>query len=100
MRPEAREGPPGAARLREGAGLAVREKDGKVVVDDLVFNGAAQQAGMDFDWEIQSLDVPVEQVDKEWVYIPALLLLGLVALLQRRRQSGAAVPITAGKQAS
>ncbi len=79
----------GAARLREGAGLMVREKDGRIVVDDLVFNGRAQQAGMDFGWEIQSLEVPVEQVDKRWVYVPALLLLGFVVVLQRRRQSGA-----------
>ena len=86
----------GAARLRDGAGLMVREKEGRVVVDDLVFNGPAQQSGMDFGWEIQTLDAPMEQIDKHWVYIPALLVLGLVVLLQRRRQSGA-VGAAAGK---
>ena len=74
----------------------VLEKEGRVVVDDLVFNGPAQQAGMDFGWEIQTLDAPMEQIDKHWVYIPALLVLGLVVLLQRRRQSGAVVA-AAGK---
>ena len=36
---------------------------------------------------IASVKAPEDQMAKEWVFIPALILLGLIAMLQRARMS-------------
>ena len=68
------------------AGLELREEDGKVLVDYVEFGGAAQAAGLDLDWEILALETPNEErPPKQIFWIPALLLLALVARRQLRR---------------
>jgi hypothetical protein len=80
-------GPPaaGADRLSH-AGIEVRLEDGKVLVDNLVFGSPAEQAGLDFDWQIVRIEVEAERPPKQLMFIPALLLLGLVMLAQRGRR--------------
>ena len=81
----------GAERLAE-AGVEVREEGGKVYVDNLVFGSAAEQAGLDFDWEIIEIETEAQRPDKQWMYIPALLVLAGIGRLQtgRRRRADAA----------
>ena len=81
-------GPPGegAARLQKSAGLELRIEDGKTIVDNVEFGGFAEQQKIDLDWEVRKVLVPAERMPKEVFYIPALLLLAGVVLLQRRRQ--------------
>jgi TRAP transporter 4TM/12TM fusion protein len=81
----------GAERLAE-AGVEVREESGKVYVDNLVFGSAAEQAGLDFDWEIVEIETEAQRPDKQWMYIPALLVLAGVGRLQtgRRKRANAA----------
>ncbi|NRB36655.1 MAG: TRAP transporter permease, partial [Rhodobacteraceae bacterium] len=80
-------GPDGATRLMEGAGVEFRtEDDGKIYTDFLAFGGPAEQLGIDFDWEVVELEVAAQRPPKELFYIPALLLVGLVVLFQRRRK--------------
>ena len=74
----------GEARLSE-AGLEVRTEDGKVFADNVMFGSAAQDVGIDFDWEILQLEVAADRPPKQLMFIPALLLLGLIAWSQRRR---------------
>ncbi|MDJ0739439.1 MAG: TRAP transporter permease [Gammaproteobacteria bacterium] len=74
----------GEARLRD-AGLEVRVDDGKVFADNVMFGSAAQDVGIDFDWEIVTLQTAAERPPKHLMFIPALLLLAGVAWLQRRR---------------
>jgi len=83
---------PGAERLAHG-GIEVREQDGKTLVDNIIFGSAAEQAGVDFDWEILDIQMDAHQPPKQLIFIPALALLGIIVLLQRRRraQSAAAV---------
>ena len=61
------------------------ERDGQVIVDMLTFGGAAEGMGIDFYWTVTRLEVEADSLPKELFYIPALLLLGLIALIQRRR---------------
>ncbi len=75
----------GAERLGE-AGIEVRVEDGRVFVDNLVFGSPAELAGLDFDWEITGIQVEAERPPKQLMFIPALLLLGLVVALQRGRR--------------
>ncbi|GAA6192034.1 C4-dicarboxylate ABC transporter [Phaeobacter gallaeciensis] len=79
-------GEDGAGRLLNGAGIELREEDGKFFIDNLEFGGAAEQLGIDFDWEIVELDIKAERIRKEVFYIPAFLLLGFVYLIQMRRK--------------
>jgi hypothetical protein len=52
----------------------------------VAFNSLAQKAGIDFDWEILSLQIPTDRPAKQWMYFPALALLGLVVIRQRQRR--------------
>ncbi|PRY20961.1 TRAP transporter 4TM/12TM fusion protein [Aliiruegeria haliotis] len=79
-------GPDGATRLMDSAGIEFREEDGKTFVDNLGFGGPAEQLKIDFDWEVVEIEVPADRPPQEIFYIPALLLLGGVAFLQRRRK--------------
>jgi TRAP transporter 4TM/12TM fusion protein len=79
-------GADGATRLNLNAGLSFREVDGKIFVDFLQFGGPAEQLGIDFDWEVVELEVAADRPPKELFYIPALLLLLLVYMLQMRRK--------------
>ncbi|MFD2206708.1 TRAP transporter permease [Kiloniella antarctica] len=75
----------GEERL-EAYGLEVIEQDGNYIVDGVGFDTMAEKAGFDFDQVIASVGVPADRPAKELFYIPALLLLGLIVMLQRRRR--------------
>ncbi|MAL29717.1 MAG: C4-dicarboxylate ABC transporter [Thalassospira sp.] len=68
------------------AGIAVRNEDGKVFIDDLVFGGPAEKAGLDFDFEITAIKIEADRMPKEVFFIPAFILLGGIIVLQRRRR--------------
>ncbi len=89
--------PTGAERL-EAFGLEVLEEDGKIIVDGATFDSKAQKAGFDFDQVISKLLVPAQQPWKQLFFIPALLLLGFIYMLQRRRRETATAPATQGAQ--
>ena len=76
----------GAERLERSAGLTLREDAGKVLVDTVVFGGAAEKAKVDFDWEVMHVDLEAERLPKEVFWIPALGLLCIIILVQRRRR--------------
>jgi hypothetical protein len=52
----------------------------------LFFGGFAEKNKIDFDWEITKLEIPANRLPKEIFYIPAMLLLGGVLLIQNRRR--------------
>jgi hypothetical protein len=66
-------------------GIETVERDGKIIIDNVAFDSAAQKAGLDWDQEIVEVLAPQWQPTKYLMYIPALLLLALVVWMQRRR---------------
>ena len=78
----------GEARLADNAGIVTRQEEGKVLIDQIVFGTPAEGAGLDFDWEITAVQTAAQRMPKETFYLPALVLLGLIVLLQRRRRDG------------
>jgi len=80
---------PGAERLK-AAGLVFRIEGGKVRTELPEHGSAAARAGIDFDWTITDIELPADQPARRWMFIPALVLLGLVALIQRRRHLASA----------
>ena len=81
----------GEARLIDNAGLGIRQEDGRVLIDQISFGSPAEQAKLDFDWEITAIVVPAERMPKQLFYLPAFILLALLFFLQRRRQTTVAV---------
>jgi TRAP transporter 4TM/12TM fusion protein len=79
------EGSSAAARL-EAVGLELLIEDDVVIIDNAAFDSAAQAAGLDFDQKIIKVLKPVDQPPRELLYLPALILLGFIILLQRRRR--------------
>ena len=75
----------GEDRLFE-AGLVLIEDAGKIIVDNVVFGSTAERQKIDFDYEVVSVEVETDRPVKQWFYIPALLALGFVIFLQRRRR--------------
>jgi len=84
----------GEDRLLE-AGLELVINDGKTIVDNIVFGSSAEKQKIDFDFEIVSVEVKTDRPVKQWFYLPALLLLGLIVILQRGRRE----PVTDAKTA-
>ncbi len=78
-------GDDGSQRLAD-AGLEVRIEGQKVFADNVAFGSAAQNVGFDFDWEIVNLQLEAERPPKQLMFIPAILLLALIAWSQRRRR--------------
>ena len=80
----------GAARV-DAFGLLLLEEDGLVKLDEPMFGSPVSSNLESFDFyaddavRIATIQAPSSQPPKELIFIPALLLLGLVALLQRRR---------------
>ncbi|MCO4841675.1 MAG: TRAP transporter permease [Yoonia sp.] len=83
---EIQEGATGEERL-ENAGLAFRNDGDAMFIDDVGYDSAASQAGLDWDQEVLRVLRPVGQPSKYLMFIPALLLLGLVVFLQRGRNA-------------
>jgi TRAP transporter 4TM/12TM fusion protein len=75
----------GEDRLLE-AGLEIRFEEGQAFVDNVVFGTTAERQKIDFDYEIASVQMKSDRPPKQLFYIPALLFLGLIVMLQRRRQ--------------
>jgi TRAP transporter 4TM/12TM fusion protein len=82
-----------AARLAE-AGLELSENSGKMVVDYVSFGSPAEDAGVSFGWTIDSVQVQNERPPKELMFIPALILLGVVAYGQLRRRTPEEASVT------
>jgi TRAP transporter 4TM/12TM fusion protein len=75
---------PGAQRL-QAVGLAVGELDGKTVIEDVRFRSVAAKHGLDLDYVIEAVELPAARPAKEWFFLPALAILGLVVAAQLAR---------------
>jgi TRAP transporter 4TM/12TM fusion protein len=76
---------PGIERLND-IGFEIRNEDGKVLVDNVVFSSNAEKMGIDFDQEIVEIQIPSERMPKQIMFLPALALLALIYILQRKRR--------------
>lgn len=80
-------GAPGDARTRlASAGLTVMNDGDALMVMGVRFGSVGEKLGVEQGFRITSLEVPADRPRKEWFYLPALLLLGLVVVLQRARR--------------
>jgi TRAP transporter 4TM/12TM fusion protein len=78
------EGETGQDRLF-ASGLEYLINGDEVVVDNVTFGSPAAEAGFDWDQKVEQVRKPAPQPSKYWMFIPGLILLGFVVMLQRGR---------------
>ena len=79
---------PGTERLSR-IGLTLMTLGDDVQVGAVKFGSQAEKLGLEQGFKITTVEVPADRPAKEWMFLPALALLGLVVALQRRRQKKA-----------
>ena len=77
-------------RRLDSAGIKVMKMGDAVQVMSVKFGSRAEKLGIEQGFTISAIEVPSDRPDKEWMYLPALAVLGLVIFAQRRRQAKAA----------
>jgi hypothetical protein len=75
---------PGSERLTR-AGLGTMTLGDQVSVSFVAFGSDADRLGIESGWQITGVLVPAERPAPEWFYLPALVILGSIVWLQRRR---------------
>lgn len=69
------------------AGMELRPDGDRMQIEFVNFGSPADKAGIEFGWTIDAIQVPLDRPPRELMFIPALLLLGLVAFGQLRRKA-------------
>lgn len=90
MLPLGKQAAEGTERLAN-LGMSLRFEDQATLVDETQILGPAEKAGLFMDNQILRVGVPQEQPAREWPYIPAFLLLGLIAWIQIQRSKAQAI---------
>ena len=81
-------GAPGDVKSRlSTSGLSVMADGDALMVVGVKFGSQAEKLGIEQSFRITSLEVPADRPAKEWMYLPAFVLMGLVVWLQRRRRA-------------
>lgn len=84
-------GAPGDAKTRlASAGLTVMPDGDTLMVVGVKFGSTAEKLGIEQSFHITSVEVPADRPAKEWLFLPAFAVLGLIVFLQRRRAKTAA----------
>lgn len=68
-----------------GLDYQINERD-EVILGLPMFGSAAETAGLDWGWQIESVQIPLDRPEKQWVFVPVLVLLAGIAKLQMRRR--------------
>ncbi|MCU0774027.1 MAG: TRAP transporter permease [Ideonella sp.] len=76
---------PARDRLRR-LGLTVMTLGDEVQVGSVAFGSQAEKLGLEQGFKIVTIEMPADRPAKEWMYLPALLLLALVVASQRARK--------------
>jgi hypothetical protein len=81
-------GEPGTARERLASmGLMVMAFGDQVQVATVRFGSPAEKLGLEQGFNIKHIEVPNPgRPDKEWIFIPTLMLLAMVWFMQRTRR--------------
>ena len=80
-------GEPGDVKSRLGtSGLSVMADGDTLMVVGVKFGSQAEKLGIEQSFHITSMEVAADRPAKEWLFVPAFVLLGLVVWLQRRRR--------------
>jgi TRAP transporter 4TM/12TM fusion protein len=68
------------------AGIETRIANEKVYIDNVVFDSPAKKMELDFNWEIIRIELENARPTKQWMFIPAILLLIFIGYIQLNRR--------------
>ena len=89
-------GDPGSGHERlDRNGVSFIVAGNTVKMGQIKFCSYAKRIGLEAGFEVKALLLPADRPSPHWIYVPALAMLGLVMLLQRRRREGDTMPRTA-----
>ena len=75
------------------SGLTISSTASAVSVLSVSLKGQAEKAGFERGFTVTGVEVLADRPAKEWLYVPALLLLAAILLLQRARREEPVVPV-------
>ena len=77
-----------ARKRLDAIGLKVMPAPGSENLQVLAvgFGSQAEKLGIEQGFDITAIELPSDRPAKEWMFLPALILLGAVVMIQRRRQ--------------
>lgn len=91
-------GAPAPARERlSNAGVSVIAQGEELLISGVRFGSPAEKLGMEQGFRIVSAEMPADRPRKEWMFLPALLLLVIVMGLQRLRRPAKKSAVAQGK---
>jgi hypothetical protein len=79
-----------APKRLAGAGLTVMAVPEGVQIAAVGLHSKAEKAGLEQGFMVTGIETSLPRPSQEWIFVPAMLLLGGVVLLQRRRGPPAA----------
>lgn len=74
----------------KNTGMVLKKVENGYIIDDIVFQGIAEKAGLDYDFIIRDIETPLKQFDENIIIVSGFILLGLIFVLQRRRRDSQA----------
>jgi hypothetical protein len=75
---------PARERLRK-IGLTVVPLGSDMQIAQVQFGSRAEKLGLEQGFKVAAIEMPADRPAKEWMFLPAIALLGLVVVLQRAR---------------
>jgi hypothetical protein len=79
-------GDKGSARERLAkAGVRVLPQGNEMTIVSVQFGSQAEKLGLEQGLRITHIEIPADRPTKEWMFLPALVLLGVIVFLQRAR---------------
>ncbi|PIE72757.1 MAG: C4-dicarboxylate ABC transporter [Deltaproteobacteria bacterium] len=85
--PLGHKGEDGVTRLQDETGLVLTMEGRQMIVDDISFGSKAQQAGVDFGWQLLWAQVEAKRIAKQWFYLPAFFFFLIIWQIQRHRRN-------------
>ncbi len=86
-------GDPGPGRERiDRAGAQFTVLGSQVRIGAVKFGSYAKRVGLESGFTVTAMLLPADRPSKYWLYLPALALLALIVLLQRRRRAAEGLP--------
>jgi len=75
---------PARERLRR-IGVTIVPLGGEMQIAQVQFGSQAEKLGLEQGFKVVGIELPADRPAKEWLFVPALLLLAVVVLAQRAR---------------
>jgi hypothetical protein len=70
-------------------GLHTMQNETGLAVSQVTFGSRAAKQGIDAGFQIEAVEVPSNSPAREWLFLPALALIGWVVQRQRKRRDAA-----------